>query len=523
MTRFTLAAALALLAAAAIAAPALADDAFTPIPGSPMTVYVGARGQLQAVRSGDQGGIFFPTSSTTGDAGFFLAFPAMTGQNINLAGKVFGFTGHAGPYLSSTYTVGTQLPVTGDGSAGAPFRQVTTYTVNSGATIIATITQTTTYFNGAQDFRVRWDVKNNSAQALPYKALAAADFYFEGSDVGTGIFTLGPPRFIGGTNADTGRSGGFVEVPEVNPWSSYQALEWRGTDVPDVWADVVQNAAGSTTSSFDGTVAGQSLDNAGGVEWDQALITPLAAGQTAHYELLVRSALPAAIQFDKTNAGAPQRTPITFVATAKDTSGQPFSGKALRYAITGANPGSGASVVDAAGNAAITDPGANAGPDTIIAYLDLNNDAQRQPNEPQASTLATFVDNIPPTCIVKVTGDRPGGGGAGKPLVITVNCDSPATVTTVSTFTIKPKKKAKSSAKPKKVVVKLPKTTAQVLPGQAIPVSIKVSKKIAKKYAGATVTAKVVVTATDGAGNKASKTATRTVKLRAVKTKKKKG
>jgi hypothetical protein len=270
-------------------------------------------------------------------------------------------------------------------------------------------------------------------------------------------------------------------------------------------------------------VTGEPTDNAGGVEWDDTLTGPaLAIGAERTYELIVRSALPAALQFDKTNAGAPQKTPITFVATAKDTSGQAFTGKPLRFTITGANPLSGASTIDAAGNAAITDPGANAGADTIVAFVDLNSDGIRQDNEPQASTLATFVDNIPPSCAVKVTGDRPGGGGAGKPLLITVNCDSPATVTTASTFTIKPaKKKAKASAKPrKKVVVKLPVTTAQVLPGQAVPVKIKVPKKVAKKYAGGTVTAKVVVTAVDGAGNRASKTATRTLKLRAIKKKK---
>jgi hypothetical protein len=249
---------------------------------------------------------------------------------------------------------------------------------------------------------------------------------------------------------------------------------------------------------------------------------PLAINAERTYELIVRSALPAALQFDKTNAGSPQRVPITFVATAKDTSGTPFTGKPLRFAITGANPLAGASTIDGNGNAAITDPGANAGADTIVAFVDLNGDGTREENEPQASTLATFVDNIPPSCAVKVSGDRPGGGGAGKPLLITVSCDSPATVTTASTFTIKPKKRkaASASAKPKKkVVIKLPVTTAQVLPGQTVPVKIKVPKKVAKKYAGGTVTAKVVVTAVDGAGNRSSKSASRTVKLRAIKKK----
>jgi hypothetical protein len=445
----------------------------------------------------------------------------VAGQSPSLTGSVFGFTGPAGLGTSDEYTPVSQGAVTGAGTAASPFQQITVYDVIDGST--ASVTQTTTYVNGAQEFRVRWDVKNLTASAtLRFKALVAADFYFEGSDRGTGVFTQGPPRFIGGTNADTGRSGGFVEAAPA--WSAYQALEYSGNiDVKDVWNDVVNHAADSAAPSFDNTVEGRPTDNAGGVEWDDTLTgAGLPAGQTRTYELIVRSALPAALQFDKTNAGSPQRVPITFVATAKDTSGTPFSGKPLRFTITGANPLAGGATIDGNGNAAITDPGANAGADTIVAFVDLNGDGTRENNEPQASALATFVDNIPPSCAVKVTGDRPGGGGAGKPLVITVNCDSPATVTTASTFTIKPKRKktASASAKPrKKVVIKLPVTTAQVLPGQTVPVAIKVPKKVAKKYAGGTVTAKVVVTAVDGAGNRSSKSASRTVKLRAIKKK----
>ncbi|HWK29085.1 MAG TPA: Ig-like domain-containing protein [Solirubrobacter sp.] len=535
MLRPLLAAALGLLTTAALVAPgpalARVDDPVATIAGSPMTVYVGARGQLQARRLGDDAGIFFAPRAELGDAGFFLAFPDVPGQNAGLKTRVFGFNGSAGPSLADTYTLGSQQPVSGDGSAGNPFTQVTTY--SAGASV--QITQTTTYVNGAQEFQVRWDVKNTTGAALPYKALAAADFYFEGSDVGTGIFTQGPPRFVGGTNADTGRSGGFVEVAGGTTWSAYQALVWAADDpaAKRVWRDVVEHAADAAAPSFDNTVYGQPADNAGGVEWDR-IAQPLAAGATATYELKVRSALPAAIQFDKTNAGAPQGVPITFTATAKDTSGEPFTGKSLRFTISGANALTGASTVDAAGNATITDPGTNAGADTIIAYLDLNNNGTREANEPQASTLATFVDNVPPSCAVKVSGDRPGGGGAGKPLVIAVNCDSPATVTAVSSFEItKAKKKGKAAAaaakpkpkkkKAKKIVIKLPTRSAVVQPGQALSIDVAISKKIAKKYAGATVTAKVAVTAVDSAGNRASQTVTRKVKLRAYKKPKKKG
>ena len=59
----------------ATAAPALADNA-VPLGGSPLNVYVGERGQLQAVRTDTGSGIFYRSTDTVGDAGFFLAFPS---------------------------------------------------------------------------------------------------------------------------------------------------------------------------------------------------------------------------------------------------------------------------------------------------------------------------------------------------------------------------------------------------------------------------------------------------------------
>ncbi len=533
-----------LLAGSATAAP-------TQISGNPMTVWVGDQGQLQAQRAGDTSYIFYAPSNPVGDAGFFLAFPQdAAGVPVDLAGKVYGFDGAAGPHGLEPFVNRGQSVVTGDGSAGAPFTQVTTYAVNptdptDQTKDLALVTQTTTYVNGQQTFHVKWDVKNVSSPAvgLPFKALLGADFYFEGDDRGTGIFTQGPPRFVGGTNADTGRSGGFVEsAAPATPWSHYEALTYS-TEPLSVWTRIGQAGNEAGTKVFNDTAYAEPDDNAGGVEWDDRLATPLPGGQTASYEVTVRTALPAALQFDQTNAGAPQGTPITFTVTAKDTADVPFAGKTLRWEITGANPMTGGNtVLDGSGVGRITDPGTNAGFDTVAAYVDLNNNSTRDANEPQASALATFVDNVPPKCGVTVTGSRPGGtGGAGKPLVITVNCDSPATVTTTSTFTITPpkvttKKAKKSSAhtaakkkkakkkkakKRKKIVVKLPAATAQVAPGQAVPVNITVPKAVAKKYAGAKVTATVVVTAVDQAGNQAQSTAKKTVTLAKPKPKKK--
>ena len=169
----------------ATAGAAIADNA-TPLGGSPLNVYVGERGQLQAVRTDSSSGIFFPSSSTVGDAGFFLAFPS--GFSGEPAPTVWGFEGFAGPHGLEEFTPVSQTPVSGSGSAADPLKQVTTYHA-----AMFGVTQTTTYVNGSQEFRVRWEVNNGSGGAINFKALAAADFFFEGDDAGTGIFTAGPP------------------------------------------------------------------------------------------------------------------------------------------------------------------------------------------------------------------------------------------------------------------------------------------------------------------------------------------
>jgi hypothetical protein len=518
MHRRVVAAALAVIGLCAAGASG-ASAAPVALGGSPLNVYVDSLGQLQAFRAGVPDGIYYRPDSTTGDAGFFLAVRDGTPT-------VFGFDGNAGPHGTTDYTAGTQGAVTGSGTAADPLKQTTTYrTANTGG---LEVTQTTTYVNGSQFFTLTWVVRNAGASPAHFKAFAAADFFFDGSDRGTGIYTQGPPQFIGGTNADTGNSGGFAEVPGTTAWSRYQALAYGSAD-NEVWGKI-NGAAASDAATFDDTVVGEQVDNAGGVEWDQYVSggSPgaLAAGASATFSLVARSAVPSALQINPPNAGSPKGVPINFTVGAFDTNGTPYAGKTIRYAITGVNatPTTLTATVAPDGNAVITDPGTNAGADTVIAFLDFNNNGTREPAEPQASALATFVDNVAPTCKVKVSGDRPGGsGGAGKPLIITVNCNEASAVTVQTTLTprtgtharaatVDKKKKAK-----KKVTIKLKTSTVTVLPGQKVPVSLKLSSAVRKKYAGKTLTATITVTARDASGNVKKTKATRTVKLAKLK------
>ena len=514
MHRWVAAATLAVVGLCAVGASGASADPVA-LGGSPLNVYVGERGQLQAFRQGSSDGIYYRSTSTTGDAGFFLAV-------LGTGGQVHGFDGSAGPHNTTDYTPLAAGPVTGSGTAGDPLKQETVYGTAASAGL--QVTQTTSYVNGSQFFTVTWVVKNADMGSAHFKAFAAADFFFDGSDRGTGIYTEGPPRFIGGTNADTGNSGGFAEVPETTPWSQYQALEY-GSGPTEVWGKI-EGAATSTAPTLDNTVVGEQVDNAGGVEWDQYATGPgLATQATATFSLVARSAVPSALQINPPNAGAPKGVPINFTVGAFDTNAVPYAGRALRYSITGVNVGSGTVTIGSDGNAVITDPGTNAGADTIVAFLDFNNDGARQAAEPQASALATFVDSVPPACAVKVSGDRPGGsGGAGKPLVITVNCNEASTVTVQTSLTprssrtraatVDDKKKPKTK---KKVTIKLRTATITVQPGQKVPVALKLSSAVRKKYAGKTLTAAITVTARDASGNVKKTKATRTVKLAKLK------
>jgi hypothetical protein len=169
-------------------AVAVADPVVQTIGGTPMTIWVGDQGQLQARVAGDTANIFYNPQDQAGDAGLFLAFPETTTppQNASLTGKVYGFDGRAGPNGLEGYAQRSQAATTGTGAPGDPFTQVTTYAVNPTDPLdptkdLVTVKQTTSYINGNQTFDVRWDVTNHSGAPLRFKALAGADYYFEGA------------------------------------------------------------------------------------------------------------------------------------------------------------------------------------------------------------------------------------------------------------------------------------------------------------------------------------------------------
>ncbi|MEV4419113.1 hypothetical protein AB0L40_03950 [Patulibacter sp. NPDC049589] len=533
----SVAAALGVVALSLTGAPvasAQSDTTASPLGGSPMNVFVGPRGQLQGFYAGQEKGIYYSPTKQVGDAGFFLAFPEAGNGPSGVSGSVFGFAGSAfgdddGDDISP-YTPRSQSPTTGTGTAADPFRQITRYDVDAygDATedTAAEVTQTTTYVNGEGLYRVRWDVRNTSGGPLNLRAIVAADFYFDGDDTGTGVFTAGPPRFVGGTNVDTGRSGGFEEAqgPGTTPWTRYQALPYGGTDEPgSVW-NTVRHAADDGEDGFDDTVVGGQVDNAGAAQWDDwAGGGGLPAGATATYQVVARAAIPAALQLTPPNAQTQQGTPLGYTAAITDTDGRPiFVGRTLRYTIAGANAGGGTLPIGADGHATIVNPAANLGQDTTVVYLDLNDDGVRDASEPQASVVSSVVDTIPPVCSSRVPSSVVGGRGKkAKAFQVVVTCDSPATLDGTVRLSVRTKKhvtvrrhgKKVRRTKVVKVNVALGGRRTSVAPGVPATLSFPVPASAAKRYGKLSALGLATLAATDASGNRSAFKASRAVKL----------
>lgn len=554
-------AAVTLLAAAGGQGTAAAQSLSTAVQmgGSPFNIVVGDRGQLQGFLAGQPKGIFFAPTRLTGDAGFFLAFPDVAvNAPADVRGSVFGFEGAAGPDGLREYVPLGQSPVVGAGTPQSPLLQETRYAVtdDDGAPV-AQVTQLTAYVIGQGRFTVEWKVTNTTSAPLNFRALAAADFYYDGDDYGTGVFSPGPPRLVGGTNSDTGRTGGFEEVagPGLLPWTGFEALQW-GDDPPtedemgrvrrEIWW-VVENAWDDGVG-FQDTVITDRVDNAGGVEWDQYRSVGLAPGQTARFALVVRAAVPAMLQLIPASGGrTPQGSPLSTTVVALDTDGRPFAGKNLYWSIAGANPAQGVGVIGADGTAQVVDAAANLGTDTISAYVDLNRNGLPDPNEPVNHLAVSVVDVTPPACTAAIARGRAGGTGRrARAVLASVTCNEVANLQVGGSATVTVRKAVarrragRRGARGRTVVAVasarrraarrgrrgggrrvrtvrrstgLAPATAVAAPGTPVTVALLLPERAARAYAGKRARLTVRVGATDSAGNPATLTATGATRL----------
>lgn len=431
--------------ASAAGAGAQSSETAVTIPGSPLTVYVGPRGECQSsyLVNGVVAGNYFFGGNQVGDCGFFLAFPKEVSGKKNpasLQGHTFGFDGAAGPSLPSedVYVPVSFSSVSGSGTSASPYTQTTVFAAKHEATVEAEVAETTTYINGQPQFTSTYTVKNTSGAKFFVRALYAGDLYVNGDDRGIGVFLGGPPRFIGGQNTSSGVIGGFQEV---TPWSAWQEAYWASAEGPTegdngIWRDV--ETAGETEGSvFNDHIEPVELDNGAGVEFDQNLTEGLEKGAEASFTIINRTAIPNALAFSPASQTLTQGQTETVTATALDTASQPYVGKALRYTVVGANPQSGAVATNAAGQATISYVGNNPGADTIQMYVDLGGTGTQTPSDPAGTATVTWLPRPPtPNSSYTIKSIRANGDGTITIVFVPTQAGAATLEVTVPTATI---------------------------------------------------------------------------------------
>lgn len=242
-----------------------AEAATVTIPGNPMTVFVGDFGTVTGRLAGTDSNVFFsPSDNDSPNAGFNLGFPAGLGTSTSPVN--FGVAG-------TNFTPVDQGALTGSGTAASPYRVTTVYKVPIDASNdAAVVTQVVSYVNGASRFTVTYSVQNVTAAPLRLRAGEFADLYLA-DDSGTGFFNPGPPRFVGGVNAVSGRAGGIEEVPS-SPWSRYE----EGS-----YFTVNSNLADLTGPGLTNTIEPGDVDNGVAVQWDDFFANGLAPGATTTF------------------------------------------------------------------------------------------------------------------------------------------------------------------------------------------------------------------------------------------------
>jgi hypothetical protein len=388
---------LAVLAGAIAWAPAArasSDVTAVSLGGDPMTVYIGPRGECQSsyTINGLVEGNLFPGGDpyvfrAIGDCGFFLAFPkGGSGQPPLLEGKTFGFEGNAPAVdFSSIYEPIDQSPVSGDGSAGNPYVQSTTFAVvDSGHKEAARVTETTSYTSGAPQFTSTYAVKNTSSGKLYFRAIYAADLFVNGDDHGVGVFLDGSPRFIGGMNTASGILGGLQEPsPPALPWSSYEELAY-----PGIWQRI--KASDEETEIFKDSYEANEVDNAVGVAWDQFRQTGLDSGAERSFSIVNRTQVPSSLVVQPATQTQTVGRTATVTITAADTGGVPYVNRPVVYSIGATNPKSGSVTTNAAGVATISYVGTAVGVDTMRMFLDLPGTGIQSARDPAATATVTW-------------------------------------------------------------------------------------------------------------------------------------
>ena len=193
---------------------------------------------------------FYPSSDETGSCGTFLA----------IGETVYGPSG--GSPTLTPWTPASQLPVTGNGSGGDPYRLVT---VVDAPLLGLRLTQTDTYVVGSQSYRTDLQLTNAGSEQRDGIVYRAGDCYLQGEDSGFVRVDSGAPACI--VDPAEGR--------RIEQWTPITAgSHFFAGGFSEVWSLIGSQAQFPDSCECDAT---SSFDNGAGLSWPMSV----APGQTA--------------------------------------------------------------------------------------------------------------------------------------------------------------------------------------------------------------------------------------------------
>jgi hypothetical protein len=280
-------AALALLIGAGSASAAVpnVDIGANPLPN----VSVGNDLSCQVKHTGDTALEFYPSGSTPGDCGTFIAG----------GGSVYGpnFDAHDGTATSSVtgssyipFTPVGQSGKTGAGTTANPFKVVTQVTAGQ-----LGVSQTDSYVTGQESYRTDVTITNNGGGPITVTVYRAGDCFLQNSDSGFG--------FVGGNgavgcseNANNSPAGRIEEWVPITPGNNF--LE---DGYSEVWQAIAKQAAFPDQCVH----CTDKIDNGAGISWT-VTINPGQSVTLSHFTT-----------FSPTGRAGPPSNQSTDVTTAR--------------------------------------------------------------------------------------------------------------------------------------------------------------------------------------------------------------
>ncbi len=336
-------------------------------------VYVHRNGNLQVNIDGTRANVFYPPSSKSGDAGFFVALED---------GTVFGPPIAAGSPATQFWAPVSLGRRTGTGTASDPYtvRSVMRGNGTDGSPLIQ-LTQTVTQRRGSAAFAVGADVQNISGGPLRFRTTLGADLYVDGDDFGYGAQDPGPPAFVGGLNSSRDSSGGIAENATA-VWSSRTV-----TGYSSLWS-AFRN---SYSTALDNNATIGFIDNATGVQWSTNRDSALPTGQTTTFRASWIARAAPVLQLTPA-AHTPLQGGSTQVrAVLTDITGRARSGQDVRLEISSASSYDRVRTTNGYGTTSpfnISDD-AN-GTDQLTAWWDRNRNGQRESGEATATGVVVW-------------------------------------------------------------------------------------------------------------------------------------